>query len=607
MSFDGVIMREKTKRKAQFQASPIGGDNFDAHETQLNFEDLGEIFAHYGEKHGIRLIRNGDFNRHILLGNINGLAAQLDAVTAKTQPYYNFLKICEFSDSAVLKSSTHLSTKDLHELYSFLKSKGFLENNRLKKDLNPEQRHEIETFCQTKLSVQDKAKLEKRRERLSKDFKVKMLTCCLTKEQAIDEILAIQKSLGEKEMVGYVFTNNERGKGIRRQTHWEAVIITKHDIIKPVEWLDQPVKSILYHTDGRLNSAAFFSPRTDFFPDEGIPDQQVNRSHRGALSVLYLKKLLQNNGKALSEDSLRIPLYDEKDQLNYVFIPPPDVMQYAPSDQFIKFYQKLMGKKVETSSGQPTPNNLRQLLMESKRRAELKGDPKTAEHNQNLINKLDAFSEKWLRGCEEACKKRDAMFHNNDKNSYNLYLAYAAKQLKDLVLSRKEERVDPDSTAGKKQEKEQETTNEQVNDYQENSVGAGTSTPQKEAQPQTSIAQKDPNEKFIEDLEKYIATRTSEAGGHDLASHHRTKIITLKFGYSAEQKITAANKLIYALNMQDNLDQIPMEMQLTETDIGALTTSRLYGNVIKKHLELFNHILENLPENQNFNNFRQDM
>ncbi|MCW8399696.1 hypothetical protein OQJ26_12935 [Legionella sp. PATHC038] len=77
-------MREKTKRNAQFQASPIGGDNFDAHETQLNFEDLEEIFAHYGEKHGIRLIRNGDSHKHILQANINGFAAQLDAVTAKT-------------------------------------------------------------------------------------------------------------------------------------------------------------------------------------------------------------------------------------------------------------------------------------------------------------------------------------------------------------------------------------------------------------------------------------------------------------------------------------------------------------------------------------------
>ncbi|WP_028380533.1 hypothetical protein [Legionella cherrii] len=596
-------MREKSNRKAQFQASPIGADNFDAHETRLNFEDLGEIFAHYGEKPGIRLIRNGDFNKHILQANINGFAAQLDAVTAKTLPYFNLLKICEFSDSAVLKSSTHLSTKDLHDLYSFLKAKGFLENNRLKKDLNSEQIHEIETFCQRNLSVQAKAKLEKLRERLSKDFKVKMLTSCLTKEQAMDEILAIQKSLGEKDMVGYVFTNNERGTRITRNTHFEAVIITKHEIIKPVEWLDQPLKSILYHTDEGLNSAAFLSPRGDLLSKEGTPEQQVDPSHRGVLGVLYLKKLLQNNGKALFEDSLRIPLYDEKDQLNYVFIPPPDVMQYAPSDEFIKFYQKLMGKKVEIASGQPTPNDLKELLLESKVRAYLLGDRKTAEHNQNLINKLDAFSEKWLRGCEEACKKRDAMFHNNDKTSYNLYLAYAAKRLKDLVLSRKRERVEPDSTAGK----EQEATNVQVNDCQENSIGAGTSTPQKEGQPQTSIAPKDPKELFKNDLQNYVFMRMSEAGSDDFASHHRTMIITLKFGYSAEQKIAAVNKLIYALDMQGKLDQRPKEMRLTETDIGALTTSRLYGNVIEKHLELFNQILESLPENQKLNDLKNDM
>ncbi|MCW8407505.1 hypothetical protein OQJ13_00775 [Legionella sp. PATHC035] len=597
-------MREKSNRKAEFQASPIGGDSFDAHETQLKFEDLGEIFAYYREKHGIRLIRNGDYHKHILQANINGFAAQLDAVTAKTQTYYNFLKICEFSDSAVLKSSTHLSTKELHELYDFLKSEGFLENNRLKKNLNPEQVHEIENFCQKKLSAQAQARLENRRKSLSKDLQSKMRTCCLTKEQAIDEILAIQKSLGEKEMVGYVFTNNERGQGITRQTHWEALIITKHDIIKPLEWRDPPSpKPVLYHTDGGLNSAAFYSPRADFFPDKGVPDQQVNKSHEGVLSVLYLKKLLQTNGKALSEDSLRIPLYDEKNELNYVFIPPPDVMQYAPSNEFIEFYQKLIGKKGETSSGQPTPRDLKELLLESKVRAHLLGDRKTAEYNQNLINKLDAFSEKWMRGCEEACKKRDAMFHNNDKTSYNLYLAYAAKRLKDVVLSRKKERVEPDLT----DEKEQEATNVQVNDYQKHSIGAGTSTPQKEDQTQTSMAEKDPKEKFKDDLQNYVFKRMSEAASDDFASHHRTRIITLKFGYSAQQKIAAVNKLIYALDMQGKLDKRPIEMQLTETDIGALTTSRLYRNVIENHLELFNQILENLPERQNSNHLKHDM
>lgn len=628
ISFAGVIMREKSSKKAQFQASPIGAiPDFDEHQTALDYVKLGEIFAYYRNKHGIRLIRNGDFNTHVLQDNIKGFAAQLDAVTAKTLPYYNFLKICEFSDSAISKSYAHLLTKELNELYSFLKSKGFLENNRLKENLDSAQMHEIETFCQTNLSAQEKSKLEERRKRLSSKLSLAMHTCCLTKEQAIDEMLDIQKSLGEDEMVGYVFTNNVRSP--RSNVHFEAVIITKHEIIKPVEWgVDILPKEMLDHTDEGLNSAAFFSPRADLLTDKGLPpQQQVDKSHSGALCVLYLKKLLQGNGKALFEDSLRIPLYDENDKLNYVFIPPPNIMQYSQNDKFIKFYQMLMGEKVEISSDQPTPHNLKDLLLESKTRAHLLGDRKTAQLNQNLIDKFDAFSKKWLRGCEEACKKRDQMFLDNDENSYNIYLAYAAKRLLDEEHSPKEERVKQDSTAEKKQEKEQEATNVHVNDSQEHSVEARVSASQTEDPPQTSIPQpaqpsissqakenvpsdlKDPKEKFKEDLQEYVFKRISEAGGQDLAAHHRTKILTLKFGYSAEQKITAVNKLICALDMQNELEKRPKKMELTETDIGALTTSRLYGNVIKKHLGLFNQILEKLPEieNQKVNNFRHDI
>ncbi|QMT59375.1 hypothetical protein [Legionella sp. PC997] len=609
-------MREKSKRKAQFQASPIGAiPSFDEHETSLDYVKLGEIFAYYRNKLGIRLIRNGDFNTPVLQANIKGFAAQLDAVTAKTFPYYNFLKICEFSDSDKSKSHAHLLTKELNELYSFLKSKGFLENNRLKEDLKSEQILEIENFCQTNLSAQAKAKLEGRRKRLSSDFASKMHTCCLTKEQAIDEMLDIQKSLGEDEMVGYVFTNNVRSQ--RSNVHFEAVIITKHEIIKPVEWgFDKLPKEILDHTDKGLNSAAFFSPRADLLSDEGRPpQQQVDQSHSGALCVLYLKKLLQGNGKALFEDSLRIPLYDENNKLNYVFIPPPNIMQYSQNDKFIKFYQMLMGRKVEISSDQPTPHDLQQLLLESRIRARLLGDHKTAELNQNLIDKFDTFSEKWLRGCDEACEKRDAMlFIDNDETSYNIYLAYAAKRLLDKVRSPKEERVEQDSTTGKKQKKEQEATNVLLNDSQEHAVEARVNASQKEGPPQTSIPQTDrpsissqAKEKFKEDLQDYVFKRMSEAGSHDFAAHHRTKIITLKFGYSAEQKIAAVNKLIYALDMQDKLEERPKEMKLTETDIGALTTSRLYENVIKKHLELFNQILEKLPENHKVDNFSHDI
>lgn len=613
-------------RKAQFQASPIGANEFDEHLTKLNAEDLGEIFAYYRKKHGIRLIRNGDFHKHIVEANIAPFVAQLEAINDKEFSNYNFLKICKISDSASINSLTSISRDEgdlCTELCNFLKSKGYMKNNRLREDLNWEQIIDIETFCQKNLSDQAKKILDEKKVGLSRFLKRNIENRCLTKDQAIAEILDIQKSLGEDEKVGYVFTNNQRGKN---SAHFEAVIITKHEIIKPVEWPFQPLRSTLYHRDEGLNSIIFFSPRLDFMTNDDPPSQQVDQSHCGVLCVSYLKKLLQDDGKALFKDSLRVPLYDKNGVLNYVFIPPPSIMQYSQSGKFIKFYQNLMGNVVEASEDQPMPKDLKELLLESKERALAQYDPKTAEINQDLLDNFDDFSEKWLQGCKEACEKRNKLFNNDDKSSFNLYLAYAAKRLLDEVHSPKEERVEQDSTAGKKQEKEQEATNAHVKESQEDTVEAGANISQTEVPPQTSIPQteqppviksqalenvpshrKDPKEQFKEDLQEYVFKRMSEAGSHDFASHHRTKIITLKFGYSAEQKIAAVNKLIYALDMQDKLGNRPKEMELTETDIGALTTSRLYGNVIKKHLGLFNQILDELPEKQNLKNSRFDI
>ncbi|WP_131778589.1 hypothetical protein [Legionella bozemanae] len=614
-------MKEKSNRKAQFQASPVGANFYDEHVTMLNAEDLEEIFAYYRKKHGIRLIRNGDFHTYIVEENINRFAAQLEIINNEEFPNYNLLKICEITNAGYISSVTSISPlKDGNwcvELYNQLNSKGFIKDNRLREDLNQEEIRMVENICRNLFS-HSREKLKEKREEIRKSLQQNMENCCLTKAQAIAEILDIQKSLGEDEVVGYVFTNNQRGK---QGAHFETVIITKNEIIKPVEWAQLP-NSALYHNDAGLNSVTFYSPMGDVLSSGMAPYQQVDHSHCGVLCVLYLKKLLQKAGKALFEDSLRIPFYDDENTLQYIFIPPPSIMQYSQSSKFIKFYQMLMGKNMEVSAEQPVPKNLKELLLASEKRALQLGDDGTAKLNRHLFDDFDDFSEKWLQGCEEACEKRDELFNTDDNNSFSLYLAYAAKRLQDEVRSPKEERIELDSTAEKEKEREEVHGNDSRKDTLEKSPPQtedaiptfipktdhpSTSEIQRQEESSFPLSDEDAELEALKyDLQQYVFTRMSEAGSEDFASHHRTKIIGIKLGYSAEQKIVAANKLIYALDMRDKLEKRSKEMELTATDIGALTTSRLYENVIKKHLELFNSTLDNLPENQNLNKFRHD-
>ncbi|KTC93987.1 ankyrin repeat domain-containing protein [Legionella erythra] len=112
---------------------------------------------------------------------------------------------------------------------------------------------------------------------------------------------------------------------------------------------------------------------------------------------------------------------------------------------------------------------------------------------------------------------------------------------------------------------------------------------------------------FIDALQRYCKKRASEWHlpeklylEKENSSGFKTRLISTKFGYSAQDKIHAAHKLIDALQNKD-----PREA-LTEFDIGALTNSRLYSTVVKKYEDLFQRVDEvrqfyaNSEENPDF-------
>ncbi|QLZ70429.1 hypothetical protein FOLKNPGA_03243 [Legionella sp. PC1000] len=97
---------------------------------------------------------------------------------------------------------------------------------------------------------------------------------------------------------------------------------------------------------------------------------------------------------------------------------------------------------------------------------------------------------------------------------------------------------------------------------------------------------------FIDDLKKYCQTRRAEWNlpkwmhVNEKSAQYKTNLITLKFGFSVEDKIKAAEKLIAALENKKSRER------LTDFDIAALLNSRLYSTVVKKHERLFEQVEE---------------
>jgi hypothetical protein len=267
---------------------------------------------------------------------------------------------------------------------------------------------------------------------------------CLNRFQAMHEAESIQQALRSDQVVGYLFTNDERDCN----EHTEALIITKDRIIKPLHWprLDEDRAFKTYQfkhlagsdwITGLFDVSMMGHISIDFLNKlilENSPQRAVIGC--GTLSVIYLKQLLKNNAKHLHDYSLCMNIYS--DLLGYgdpfgrhaIFIPPPRVLRYSQSAAYNRVIFRLisderLGFSVGLTNGDASLKHieitLSKLLKDSFVSAVMAGDDATAAENKVWIEKLPAFRKKWLEQYEREEIKRSAF---TTEGNINLYLTY---------------------------------------------------------------------------------------------------------------------------------------------------------------------------------------
>ena len=120
------------------------------------------------------------------------------------------------------------------------------------------------------------------------------------------------------------------------------------------------------------------------------------------------------------------------------FIPSPEVLRYSQSGTFNKIILAMFEDQYDpvripfTQKGMNDTaivETLVSTLENTMKIAEKKGDIKTIETCQDVLNKLPEFRTKWLKSYESAISKRISM----QDVSLNAYLAYSSQRLRDKV------------------------------------------------------------------------------------------------------------------------------------------------------------------------------
>lgn len=214
-----------------------------------------------------------------------------------------------------------------------------------------------------------------------------------------------------------------------------------------------------------------------------------------------------------------------------------------------------------------------------------------ASYAKDRQNDVSTIEHAIRRGYSESLKA--ILEHGYDPNAIDpednnpLFLAVKYKQL-DIAKLLLEFGADPDQQDGPEGKSAREFAEE--NDLQEFLNFFNNSLLRKEIihSPDNTGA----INHFINDLKNYCETRRAEwdlpkwMHVNEKSAQYKTNLISLKFGFSVEDKIKAAEKLIAALQNKMTRER------LTDFDIAALLNSRLYSTVVKKHEHLFDQIEE---------------
>ena len=247
--------------------------------------------------------------------------------------------------------------------------------------------------------------------------------------EALNEILRIQATLKGDEVVGYIYSDSS---DVDEETHFECFIISRNSIIKPIHWpylntLGGELLNPYVMAEKFLNSSTYHYAATDLSRfNGGDLTPQADGYSCASLCLSYVKNLLKENASQLKTLTLTltltVPYYNANNEIEYLFIPSPQVLKYSQSSQINSFYQQLL--KHDPNNIDSLENQLRKFMDKLKDEADFISN----EFKKNLfrqtkqtLQQLSEFVHRWLHLYEINAQKRSLM-----KDGFNHYLTYTS-------------------------------------------------------------------------------------------------------------------------------------------------------------------------------------
>ena len=253
---------------------------------------------------------------------------------------------------------------------------------------------------------------------------------------AIQEMVHISKQLKDNEYAGYLYTNQP----VDGYDHYEAFIVGKDKIIKPVKWNADVIKMLdpNRYLSGEKTATTDLS---SFCSEISVP--QAGGQLCGTLCIAYLKNLLRDDAKQITEYTLSFPYYSRsRDKIHYFFIPSPDVLRYSQSELYNKIIEAMLNPeagnfthKDKTYSITSLADHLKKIIIPGP----TSGNTAIIEEAELILSQLPAFTEKWLERYQVIKTKRQQM----QVDEHNTYLNYTFQRMKHIVSMVKQENCNP--------------------------------------------------------------------------------------------------------------------------------------------------------------------
>lgn len=403
---------------------------------QMLASEIDALATHYQQKYGIVILKNGGSPKGKQLiqtkqANLRiKYAEESDLLSDESSKYAEFIEISGF---LLNTSNLHedMIGKDNYQLLLIL-CDPYLFNKVLKDNLEPEDYQHINEMIQNHPVA--KKVLDDAINKYLEDLRIKNINqinnACLSHNEAWEEIIAIQGTLRDDQVVGYVYTNGFAARG----NHFEVLIISKNEIIKPITWHTlESYRQIQNHQNKPMSQVRLNSP--DILQKESsarIPQPQADLLACGTLGFLYLKELLKDDCLQLKDYTLRFPIV-ESGRETWLFYPSPQVLRYSQSSKYNDVLHLML---VDSSEMQPYPKmnfkvaTLKKLLEDSIAFAIATGKHEMAAHNTRILENLPQFRARWLAAYQSAMNNRALMQEMQDEELLNNhYLAYSTFRL----------------------------------------------------------------------------------------------------------------------------------------------------------------------------------